>query len=160
MAAITGKVVDARNKQPVPDVHVMFTDKEGKYLSKNPMGTITDQNGEFFFHTLGGAYITFTHVGYKPVIKAVDMTEFGSGGNYSQNIKVNFVPNGYSLPMVEIIDKAKNVYVENKAMLPYAAALLAAGLIVPKVLHKKKKPTRRKQTGTAKKRSITEKPLR
>ncbi len=125
MAAIIGKVFDAETGKPVYNAHVIFTDKNGKPYSPL-VGTVTDFDGSYSFATLGGAYLKVTHISYKPQIKAVDLTNFGSGGSYSQIINFTLQPSNIQLP--EVVIHGKNWITRNKWVFPIAGILLFFGI--------------------------------
>lgn len=100
MAAIKGKVVDANTGEPVYNAHVVFSDAEGNYYNP-PMGAVTDYDGNYELPTLGGEYLTVSHVSYKKVVKKIDLSNYGSGGTYQTTM--NFALDGSGFNLTEVI---------------------------------------------------------
>jgi len=127
MKAITGKIVDTKTGEPIFNAHVIFTDASGNPYSPIK-GTVTDPDGSYQFETLGGTYLKVTHVSYQSQIKPIDITNYGSGGNYSQVINFSLQPSTVNLPEV-VIKPLKNWFEKNKLLI-YASAALLFGYLV------------------------------
>ena len=104
MAAITGKITDAKTGKPIYNAHVIFTDKKGNPYSPL-MGTVTNFDGTYSFDNLGGYYLKVLMLGYDNLVKPIDLTKFQSGGNYANVINFQLQPNSYNLP--EVVIKGK-----------------------------------------------------
>ena len=127
MNAITGKIVDAATGQPVFNAHIVFTDESGKPYS--PLkGTVSDPDGNYRFETLGGAYLKATHVSYKSQVKPINMSNYGSGGTYTQVINFSLQPAGILLP--EVVIKPVKTWFEKNKLLAYASMAALLGFIV------------------------------
>lgn len=138
MAVITGKVIDAKTGKPVYNATLVFTDKQGKAYSPL-VGTVTGFDGGYAFDTLGGYYLRASYMGYKTVIKPVSLSNFQSGGGYSQSINFALEPSNYQLPEVVIkgskpakpaIPTIPGWWQKNRGIAVLAAGLFVIGLIV------------------------------
>lgn len=58
MGVITGKVVDAASKEPLPGVNIS--------VKGSAVGTITNAQGEYSLEATSGATLVFSFIGYKP----------------------------------------------------------------------------------------------
>ncbi len=63
--SITGRVIDATLKEPLPYVNVIVKDKDGKVIT----GGITDTNGNFSIDKIpeGSVNVEITYIGYKTI---------------------------------------------------------------------------------------------
>ena len=134
MAVIIGKVVDNKTGKGIYNAHMVFTDASGNYGSPT-IGMVTDINGNYQFETLGGQFITVSHVSYKKMSKQVDFRKFQSGGSYKQVINFSLDGSGLNLPEVVITPETKQWFVRNKALV---FSTLAIGLLGWVALKKKK----------------------
>jgi len=123
MRALIGKVVDKNTGKGIYNAHVVFTDASGNYGSPT-MGTVTDFEGNYQFETLGGQFVTASHVSYKKMIKQIDFSNFQSGGDYSQVINFSLDGSGFNLPEVIITPKTKQWVTRNSRALALSLAAL------------------------------------
>ena len=101
MAAIKGKVIDAKTGKPVYNAHVIFTDENGKPYSPL-VGTVTGFDGGYSFDSLAGYHLKVTYMGYADMIKPVDLSRFSAGGSYTNTMNFQLQPTTYKLPEVVI----------------------------------------------------------
>ena len=66
---ISGVVKDKNDNQPLPYVSVVVRDKSGKIDSRHSISTNTD--GEFTLKVPVPANVTFTYIGYEPVVRKI-----------------------------------------------------------------------------------------
>jgi hypothetical protein len=135
MAALRGKVIDKSTGKGIFNAHVVFCDESGNYGSP-VMGTVTDIDGNYQLETLGGQFITVSHVAFKTQIKEIDFSNFQSNGSYSQQINFEMDGSGIMLPEV-VIRPAKNVFEWAKANKVWiysgiAISLLSLAIFLPK----------------------------
>jgi len=94
MAAITGQVTSKITGRPIAGALIKFVDAQGKPLSDSPMQAVSDQNGDYFFETLGGYYLSIEHKAHVKSLKALDIANYGSGGAYTSRVDVTLIPDG------------------------------------------------------------------
>ncbi len=144
MTAIRGRVTD-RSGKGIFNAHVIFTGPNGGRNVQQgapTIGTVTDFDGYYEFVTLGGQYLTASHVGSNPLTKAIDFSNFSANGNYSQEINFT-LGGGLTLPTFEVIEHRFQESLSwakmNQGALIVAGAAAAAGIIFWQVSKKKKK---------------------
>ncbi|MBT8244679.1 MAG: TonB-dependent receptor [Winogradskyella sp.] len=78
--SISGRVMDAVLKEPIPYVNIIIKDKDSKIIT----GGITDNEGAFFVGKIPEGIVTvdITFIGYKTVTKTITLEK----GNYKVNL--------------------------------------------------------------------------
>ena len=72
---IIGQILDAKTSETLPGVHVFISDREGK-IPSNPVGTVSDIDGNYVIDADAFDYITFAFVGYSMQTKlAADLQQ-------------------------------------------------------------------------------------
>jgi len=92
---ISGVVKDKNDNQPLPYVSVVVRDKSGKIDSRHSISTNTD--GEFTLKVPVPANVTFTYIGYEPVVRKItkEMSEMTVLMSLSENMLDETVVVGY-----------------------------------------------------------------
>jgi len=92
---ISGVVKDKNDNQPLPYVSVVVRDKSGKIDSRHSIST--NKDGEFTLQVPVPANVTFTYVGYEPVVRKItkEMSKMTVLMSLSENMLDETVVVGY-----------------------------------------------------------------
>ncbi len=102
--SISGRVMDAKLKQPLPYVNVIIKDKDQKVIT----GGITDADGSFFIDKIpeGTVIVDITYIGYKTITKSVTLEK----GNYKVNLgDINLNEDAESLDEVTVVAEVSTI---------------------------------------------------
>ncbi|GGI58138.1 TonB-dependent receptor [Winogradskyella haliclonae] len=102
--SISGRVMDAKLKQPLPYVNVIIKDKDQKVIT----GGITDADGNFFIDKIpeGTVIVDITYIGYKTITKSVTLEK----GNYKVNLgDINLDEDAESLDEVTVVAEVSTI---------------------------------------------------
>ena len=102
--SISGRVMDATLKEPLPYVNIIIKDKDRKVIT----GGITDDSGNFFIGKIpeGTILVDITYIGYKTVTKTVVLEK----GNYKVNLgDINLSEDAESLDEVTVVAEISTI---------------------------------------------------
>jgi len=102
--SISGRVMDATLKQPLPYVNIIIKDKDGKVIT----GGITDDSGNFSIGKIpeGTVLVDITYIGYKTVTRTVVLEK----GNYKINLgDINLSEDAESLDEVTVVAEVSTI---------------------------------------------------
>ena len=102
--SISGRVMDANLKEPLPYVNVIVKDKDNKIIT----GGITDNEGAFFVGKIpeGTISVEITFIGYKTVNKTITLEK----GNYKVNLgDIQLVEDTESLDEVTVVAEVSTI---------------------------------------------------
>ncbi|ARV10728.1 TonB-dependent receptor [Winogradskyella sp. PC-19] len=102
--SISGRVMDATLKQPLPYVNIIIKDKDGKVIT----GGITDDSGNFSIGKIpeDTVLVDITYIGYKTVTRTVVLEK----GNYKINLgDINLSEDAESLDEVTVVAEVSTI---------------------------------------------------
>lgn len=102
--SVSGRVMDANLKEPIPYVNVIIKDKNNKIIT----GGITDDTGNFFIGKIpeGTVIIDITYIGYKTVTKTITLEK----GNYKVSLgDITLIEDTESLDEVTIVAEVSTI---------------------------------------------------
>lgn len=102
--SISGRVMDANLKEPLPYVNVVLKDKDNKIIT----GGITDNEGAFFVGKIpeGTISVEITFIGYKTVNKTITLEK----GSYKVNLgDIQLVEDTESLDEVTVVAEVSTI---------------------------------------------------
>lgn len=102
--SISGRVMDAALKQPLPYVNVIIKDKNQKVIT----GGITNADGNFFIDKIpeGTILVNITYIGYKTVTQTVTLEK----GNYKVNLgDINLSEDAAALDEVVVVAEVSTI---------------------------------------------------
>lgn len=102
--SISGRVMDANLKEPLPYVNVILKDKDNKIIT----GGITDNEGAFFVGKIpeGTISVEITFIGYKTVNKTITLEK----GSYKVNLgDIQLVEDTESLDEVTVVAEVSTI---------------------------------------------------